>query len=46
MKCKTCKRIVHYCSSCSPDELYDKGFCSEKCRELDIETKSAKIIIK
>lgn len=31
MKCKTCSREVHHCSSCGYDDFLDIGYCNEKC---------------
>ena len=31
MKCKGCKREVHYCTSCDYDRYNDAGYCSAQC---------------
>ncbi len=44
MKCKNCKKTVHYCSSCGFVGYYmDEGFCSDKCwKESEEYTKALK----
>ena len=34
MKCKTCKKEFHYCSSCGYDPDAFLGFCSPDCRKI------------
>lgn len=36
MKCKKCKKVIHYCGS---DRYMSNGYCSQECYELTDEYK-------
>jgi hypothetical protein len=41
VKCKSCGREFHNCSSCDYEECANRGFCSDRCMKSSEEYKTA-----
>jgi hypothetical protein len=39
MICKTCKKELHICSICDPDNFRKNGYCNQSCFEKGLEHK-------